>query len=220
MATVKKAAQDYGVIEGVLVYACLAQPKQKYQSEDTEYTISVLVDEDTADNWDEKFKKQPAKKVKISDFEEKFKIDTPEKFKGMKNVYEIKLKKDAVVNGEEKFPEYRPKVLLDQNDGERVEITESRLISNGSVGKVSYRINSNDYGTFAKLQNVLVKEDDFVEYVSTKREPGSEFGDSKPVVKEPAKESVTKARPEKPKAAPKVAKALVEEDEDDDSCPF
>jgi hypothetical protein len=229
MAEDKKAT--FGVIEGVLVYAKIAQPDNKFESKDTEYSIGIIVDEDAADAWEEQFAKQPPRKFKVADFETKFKFPCP--FEGVKNVYQITLKKDAVVGGEEMYPEFRPKVFLDDAEGERTDITESRLVANGSRGKVSYRITSNKYGTFARLQNVLIKEEDFKEYVSTgSKGAGSEFGDDKPVKKEPARKEATEARkpreeapedktPTKPAAKPvkatKVAK--VAEDEIEDS-PF
>lgn len=222
---------SFGVIEGVLAYAKIAQADLKYQSKDTEYSVQVIVGEDEADAWDEQFKKQPAKKIKASEFETKYRFECP--IKGAKNVYAITLKKDATKDGEPFYPEHRPKVLLDTNDGERLEITESRLIANGSVGKVSYRISTNDFGTFAKLNNVLIEEDNFKEYVSTGSKAGSEFGDDKPITKEAAKESATNARPAKKDpinepghpsdkaVAKKPAKATKPtEDSGDDQSPF
>lgn len=197
MATAQKATT--GVIEGTLVYCKIAEPSTKYQSKDTEYSISIIVDEDAADAWDEAFKKQPAKKIKASEFEAKYKIPCP--IEGAKNVYEVKLKKDATKNGEPFYPEHRPRVFLEMNNGERVEITESRLVANGSRGKVSYRISTNDFGTFSKLNNVLILEDDFKEYVSTGGKAGDEFG-SKDVKKEAPRKEATEARATKAKAKP------------------
>lgn len=210
--------QTFGVLEGTLVYAKVAEASLKYQSKDTEYTISVIVNEDAADAWDEQFKKQPAKKVKASEFEGKYKIPLPTELKGEKNVYEIKLKKDATKDGEPFFPEHRPKVFVDYDNGDRVEITESRLIANGSVGKVSYRISTNDFGTFAKLNNVLMTEEGFKEYVSTGGAAGSEFGDVKEVKKEAPRKEATQARSAKePKKAPKEE---AEDESDSTDAPF
>ncbi len=209
MATQK---QTTGVIEGVLVYAKVAEPAKAYQSEDTEYIISVIVDEDTADKWDSEFKKQPAKKVRVADFENKYKFECP--IAGVKNVYEIKLKRTAVKNGEPFYPENRPKVFLDMDNGDRVEITESRLIANGSVGKVSYTIRENDFGRFSSLRNVLMTEEGFKEYVSTGGSAGSEFGDEKPAKKEAPRKEATEARATKAKQKP------AEENFEEDLPPF
>ena len=212
----EKAKATYEVIEGVLVYAKLAQADGKYQSKDTEYSVEVIISEDQADEWDTKFKKQPAKKIKAAEFEGKYKIPVPAQFKGEKNLYSVKLKKDAVVDGVEFYPEFRPKVFLDTVDGERVDITTSRLIANGSVGKVSYRVNSNDFGTFAKLSNVLLTEEGFIEYESKGSSgPGAEFGGARPVKVEPARKEATEAR--KPK---EVKPAEPAEDDEDESAPF
>jgi len=225
-----KEKAQYGVIEGTLVYAKIAQADSKYQSKDTEYSVEVIISEDQADAWDEQFKKQPAKKIKAADFEAKYKIPVPSAFKGEKNLYSIKLKKDAVVDGEEFFPEYAPKVYLETAD-ERVDITKSRLIANGSFGKVSYRINSNDFGTFAKLANVLLDEEGFIEYESKSTGgPGAEFGSAKPVRQEAPSAAATQARKpreevaaqEAPKAAGKPVKAAPKANVDfiDDDIPF
>lgn len=222
-----KEKSQYGVVEGVIVYAKIAQPDVKFQSKDTEFSIGVIVSEDTADAWDEQFKKQPAMKIKSTDFEAKFKFPLPAEFKGEKNVFQIKLKRDAVVDGEPFYPDNYPKVFLDTAD-ERIDITHSRLVANGSRGKVSYRINSNDFGTFARLNNVLFDEEGFIEYESKGvGGAGSEFGDSKPVKVEPAKESVVNARQTKvtPEDEVKVQTKVVKQvpppsDDGLDSAPF
>lgn len=231
MATDKK--QTFGVLEGTLAYAKIAQADTKYQSKDTEYSIQIIVDEDTADEWETQFKKQPAKKIKASDFEGKYKFPCP--IKGAKNVYAITLKRDATKDGEPFYPENRPKVFLDTEEG-RLDITESRLLANGSFGKVSYRINENEFGRFAKLANVLLDEEGFIEYISTGGKAGSEFGDDKPITKEAPRKEATEGRkkrsdddienPEHPddKPAKQVAKPSkpkkVEEPEEEDSAPF
>lgn len=216
MTTNKKQSQ-YGTISGTFVYAKVGQPDTKYQSTEKEWSIEVIVDEDTAEAWDEQFKKQPAKKIKVADFESKYKIPCP--ISGVKNVYGIKLKRQATNDGVPVEDNFRPKVFIDSADGERTEIGQSRLIANGSVGVVSYYISSNDFGTFARLQNVLMQEDDFIEYESSGGgKAGDEFG-SKPVKVEAARKEVLEAREEKPaKAAAKPKSKVV--DTTDDSCPF
>ena len=189
MATIKPASKEskFGVVEGVFCYLKIAQPDFKYQSEELEYSLAVIVDEDRADEWNEQFVKQPAKKVRAGDFENKYKIELPERFKGHKNVYEIKLKRSA------DNEDFRPKVLLDTAD-ERIDITTSRLVANGSSGKVSYYISSNSFGTFARLQDILIDEANFIEYKSTGKGVGSVFGEVKPVRKEEDNENATRAR--------------------------
>ena len=214
MATKQKS--QYGTIEGTFVYAKVGQPDSKYQSTDKEWSIEVIVDEDTADSWNEQFKKQPAKKIKASEFEAKYKIPCP--IEGAKNVFGIKLKRQATNDGVPVDDQFRPKVFIDNEDGERTEISQSRLIANGSYGKVSYYISTSDFGTFARLQNVLMKEGDFIEYTSSGGgKAGDEFG-SKPTKVEAPREEVLNARPEK--TANKVAPKPVPEDEEDSEAPF
>lgn len=198
MATAPKSKAQFGVLEGTIVYAKVAQPDTKYQSTDLEWSIEVIVDEDTAEKWDEEFQKQKSKKIKATDFEAKYRIPCP--IEGVKNVYGIKLKRAATNDGVAVDEAFRPKVYLDDEDGERIEIGQSRLIANGSFGKVSYYISDNSYGRFSRLQNVLLTADGFKEYVSAGASagPGAEFGDTKPVKTEAPKASATNARPVKP----------------------
>jgi hypothetical protein len=203
-----KEKSKLGVIEGTLVYAKVGQPDNKYQSTEKEWSIEVIVSEEIADEWDEQFKKQPSKKIKASDFSAKYKIDLPEHLKGEKSVYGIKLKRQATNDGEPVDESFRPKIYIDDADGNRTECGQSRLIANGSFGKVSYFISTNDFGTFSRLQNVLMKEEDFIEYESKSSGGGSEFGEAKSVKYEEPKESVMKTRAEKP-----APKKVVEQDD-------
>ena len=213
MAT--KAKNTFGIIEGTLVYAKVGQPDTKYQSTEKEWSVEVIVDEDTADKWDEQFKKQPAKKIKASEFEAKYKIPLPAHLKGEKNVYGVKLKRQATNDGVPVEDNFRPKVYIDDAEGNRTEIGQSRHIANGSFGKVSYYISTNDFGTFSRLQNVLMDEDKFVEYESSGGgKAGDEFG-SKPVKVEAPREAVLKARPEK-----SAKKVVEQEPEEEDQIPF
>ena len=199
MAT--KAKNTFGIIEGTLVYAKVGQPDTKYQSTDKEWSIEVIVGEDEAMDWDEKFKKQPAKKIKVADFETKYRIPCP--IPNVKYVYGIKLKRQATNDGVPVDENFRPKIYIDDKEGNRTEVGQSRLIANGSFGKVSYYISSNDFGTFSRLQNVLLDEDGFIEYQSSGGgKAGDEFG-SKPVKVEAAREEVLNSRPAKAAAKPK-----------------
>ena len=212
MATEPKA--QFGVLEGTLVYVKIAQPDTAYQSEEKEWSVEVIVDEDTAEAYDEQFKKQPSKKIKAADFEAKYKIPCP--IEGVKNVYSIKLKRAATNDGVPVDEKFAPKVFLDDENGERTDITRSRLLANGSFGKVSYYISENGFGRFSRLQNVLLDTKGFKEYVRTGGAgvaPGGEFGDVKPVKVEAASEAATSSRPVKP-----AKKA--EPEPDMDSSPF
>lgn len=215
MATAPKAKAQFGVVEGTLVYAKVAQPDTQYQSTDMEWSIEIIVDEDQAELWDDRFKKQPSKKIKVADFEARYKIPCP--IEGVKNVYSIKLKRDATKDGVPVDENFAPKVFLDDEDGERTDISKSRLIANGSFGKVSYYISENSYGTFARLQNVLMDTNGFKEYVRTGGDrvaPGGEFGSSKPVKVEAPREEATNSRPVKKAVKP------TEQEGDSEKSPF
>lgn len=211
MATNK---QTYGVLDNVvLTYVKVAEPTTKYQSTDLEYSIDAVVEKSVAKQWNKDFPKQKAKELEKEEFESKYKIEAP--FEG-EDVYVIKLKKAATKNGVAFDEKFRPRLLIENDDGERTDVTVSRLCSNGVKAKVSYRITENDFGRFGQLNNILVKEDDFVEYVSQSGGVGSEFGGKPVAASEPAKESATKARANK--ETTKVTPVSV--DDDSDQAPF
>ena len=222
------ADSKYGVLENVIfAYAKIAEPTKKFESEDTTYEVDCVVTKEQYKAWNKEFPKQKGKEYDREDFEARFKLDAP--YDG-DEIYVIKLRKAASKDGEVFDTKYRPRVLLDTNDGERVDITESRLMSNGCKGKVSYYITENSFGKFGQLQTVLMEEDDFIEYKSTGG-VGSEFGSTKAVKVEAANESATKARANKavkepepedepaPKAKAKANKKAPVDD-DSDSPPF
>ena len=197
-------------IEGTLVFVSIQTPQTKYQSTEKEYKAGVVVDEDTADSWNEMFPKQSAKVVKTSDFKDTYKIDAP--FPNEKKQYVITLKTPAQYADSTPLPkQYQPKVLL--ADGKQaIDVTDTMLPANGSVGKISFETNSNDFGTFARLRNVLVTK--MIEYKKGGGNAGDDFGlevqgasdfddtTETPVVKQP-----------NPQAAP-------EESYDDSTIPF
>lgn len=212
MATSNKAS--YGVLDNVvLAYAKIAEPTKKYESNDTTYEVDCIVEKSVAKAWSKQFTKQKAKEYDKDEFESKFKMSAP--FEG-DEVYVIKMRKAASKDGELFDEKFRPKVYLDMNDGERLEITTSRLISNGSKAKVSYRITDNSFGVFGQLNNILMDEDGFVEYKSSGGGMGSEFGSAKQVKVEASREEATKARSSKEvvKKAPKVEEGSLDPDED------
>ncbi len=221
MATVNKENVTKVMKNVVVAYAKIAEASKKYESEDTEYTIDCVVDKPTAKQWNKDFPKQKAKEFDLEEFEQKFKMESP--YSG-DEVYVIKLKKGATKNGEAFDEKFRPKVFLDTNeDGVRVrtDITVSRLIGNGTIADVSYRVNENKFGVFAQLNNIRINEENFKEYISTGgKGAGSEFdGDDEAPVekrKEPENKAATQARASKAKAKPEPE----EEDDDDQSSPF
>lgn len=211
---------QYGVLNNVvLAYAKLGEPVKKYQSEDLVYEVDCIVEKAVAKAWNKEFAKQKAKEIDAEEFKEKFKMDPPF---GGDEVYIIKMRKPASKDGEMYDEKYRPKVLLDTADGERVEITTSRLLANGCRAKVSYRITENSFGKFGQLNNVLMDEEGFIEYKSSGGGvAGSEFGDAKPVKQEAPREDVTAGRAARSAAKQEPKKADVTEDvESMDDAPF
>lgn len=208
------AEQQYGVLEGTFAFMKLAEPSTKYQSEDLEYSVDVIVSKKVAKEWNKQFAKQKAREIEPSEFETKYKMPIPEDVADEDEIYVIKLKKGATKDGVAFDDKFRPKLLLDTAEG-RVDITVSCLAANGTKGKASYRTTSNDFGVFAQLNNILVAEEDFKEYVRSGGVAGSEFGDAKPIAKvEPESKAATASRP-------KVAKKPEPEDEDEeDKSPF
>lgn len=159
-------------IEGTLVFVTVQTPQTKYQSTDKEFKVGIVVDEDTADSWNERFPKQTAKVVKTSDFKDTYKIDPV--FHDEKKQYVITIKKPANYKDGSPLPaQYLPKVLV-QDGKAAIDVTQTVLPANGSKGKVSFEENSNDFGTFSRLRNVLVTE--MIEYKKGGGNAADEFG--------------------------------------------
>ena len=209
-------------LTGMLVFVQLDKAVPCYEKEKgKEWKAGVVVDEDTADAFAEIFSKQPARKVKRSEFESIYKVEPPEGTE--KNLYVITLKKNELLANGNPMPDlYRPKVFLQTSKG-RDEITTSKLVGNGSYGTLSIDRYDNEYGSSARLQNVLVTE--LVEYERTAGyQSGSEFdddnaddGEGKNVkVPASAKGKPAAKAPVKPKPTAKPA----EDEFDDDLIPF
>lgn len=206
--------QKYGVLENVvLAYVKVAEPTTKYQSTDLEYSVDAIVEKSVAKQWNKDFPKQKAKELEKDEFESKYKMEAP--FEG-DDIFVIKLKKAATKNGVAFDEKFRPRLLVENDEGERTDVTVSRLCSNGVKAKVSYRITENDFGRFGQLNNILVKEDDFIEYVSQAAGAGSEFGGKVAKVTEPENKIATEARASKAEVKAKPAHV----DEKDDDAPF
>ena len=143
-------------------YVKIQSPVNKYQSSDTEFTVDCIVSKTDAKAWNKQFPKQKAKEVDNQEFTEKFKMELP--FPDQDEQYVIKLKKPDIKNGKQLDLRYRPRVFQSV-DGKPVDITFDVLVANGSKGKASYTVRTNDYGTFGQLDAILVE--DLVEYKST-----------------------------------------------------
>ena len=160
-------------ISGVFAYAKIQEPAFKYQSTtEKEFSIDIIVDKATAKAFGKQFPKQKGKTVDNDDFEEIYKMPPP--FPDQDEQYVLKLKRPAQYKDGKPLPEsYWPKVMQ-KKGGKAVQVPREVLVGNGSVGKVSYDVNENDFGTFAKLKNILVE--DLKEYKKSGGGGADDFG--------------------------------------------
>ena len=143
-----------------LAFVKVAESDNKYQSEDLEYSLNAVVSKADAKAFKKKFPKQSVKDYENDEFKEKFKIDPP--FPDQDEQYVLKLSKVHIKDGVEANPKYRPRVYLDDGEGNLTDITTSRLVANGSKGDVAYRVSENPFGTFARLEGIRITE--LIEY--------------------------------------------------------
>ena len=205
-------------LKGMLVYVMLDKARPCYdESKGREWKAGiVLTDEDVVDEFNELYPKQAAKKVKTADFEQIYKCSPPEG--AGKHVWVITLRKNTkLANGEPVPDKYRPRVFQ-RKGGALVDITNTSLPSNGSLGEISIDHYEGKMGNVARLKNVLVTN--LIEYERSggaEYEAGDEFADdgNGGTVKVPAK-AVEKATT--PTKARKAVPPL-DEDESEDS-PF
>ena len=160
-------------ISGVFAYAKIQEPAFKYQSTtEKEFSIDIIVDKATAKAFGKQFPKQKGKTVDNDDFEEIYKMPPP--FPDQDEQFVLKLKRPAQYKDGKPLPEsYWPKVMQ-KKGGKAVQIPREVLVGNGSSGKVSYDVNENDFGTFAKLKNILVE--DLKEYKKSGGSGADDFG--------------------------------------------
>lgn len=148
-------------INGVLAYVKVQQPDFKYGSTtEKEYSTDLVVQKADAKTWNKDFQKQKAKVVDREDFERIYKIEPP--FEG-DELYVVKLKKQAQYKDGTPIPDaVRPRVFVAGSNGKLQDVTKDVLVSNGSVGTVSYDVRENDFGRFASLKAIRV--DKLIEY--------------------------------------------------------
>jgi len=206
-------------LNGTLVFVQVNKPVDCYDADKgKEWKSSVVVDEDTADAWNEAYPKQPAKATKNDQFEAIYKI--PPVYTDQKKQFVITVRKNSLLaNGEPVPSKYVPRVMQRQGNT-LVDITNLHIPANGSTGTVSVEHYEGKMGPVARLKNVLVKE--LIEYegkAGGEYNPGDEFDDaddgSGGTVKVPAKAATATPAPKaKAKAKPPV------EYEFDDDIPF
>lgn len=222
------AKQVLNNVKGIILYAAIQEPKNKYKSEDTEWSVQVAVDKETAKAWKKAYKKQPVKEFDRDEFMTQFKLtELHSSYDDVDEFYVVTLKRGTKMKDKktgEMVPvpdNIGPKVLLRKGSIQE-DITKTKLVANGSLGVVSiFHKESSEFGDSAGLKNILIT--DLIEYVKSGAagdefgefmEEGveaDEFGDDAPEEK-PAKA----AKAEKPAAA----KEVVKPETDDDSLPF
>jgi hypothetical protein len=217
--TEKNEKTKIGFIEGVACYVKVHKPYTKYQSEDKEFTLDLVISKDQAKQWKKDFKKQPPKEFDNDDFKNTFKIDPP--FEDQDEQFVVKLKVEAQYkDGAVKEKKFWPRVLV-MEDGAAVDIAEGILVGNGSKVKVSYNVRSNDYGTFAKLKNILVL--DLIEFEDGGGAAGSEFGlqvKGNSEFEDNVEDNPKEVKNSSSKAPAKASKKEEQEDDLDSDCPF
>lgn len=211
-------------LTGTLLYVQLQSPVAPYVEagfppKPKEWKASVaIVDEDVIDAYEEYAKsinaKTSVKKVKVAEFEAKYKCPVPEG--ASKNVWIVTLRKSTELGktGKPVPNKFQPRVLEKLPNGNLMDVTATKLPGNGSKGTVSIEVFERNNGTASLyLKNVLVT--DMVEYEGSadNYNPGDEFGEDGDAPAAPAPKPAAKPK-SKPPAKPAPA------DDDDSDVPF
>ena len=214
---------NFEKIFGTLVYVQMQEPVKAYvkpgaPAKPDEWKAGVvLTDEDYVDALEDYARELDTqislKKVKVAEFEDKYKTAVPEG--AGKNVWVLTLRKSTELGktGKPVPDQFKPKVYLKEGKVLK-DVTATTLVGNGSKGAISVdRFDRTAGGSSLYLKNVLVT--DLVEYEAKTSDykSGSEFEDEADdgnggSVKVPAKA----------KTATKVNKKV--EDSDSDQDPF
>jgi hypothetical protein len=169
------------------VVECLALHYVKVQRPDTfnKYAADLVITKATKQSLEKKYPnlKRRFTALDADDYLAKYKMESP---LPDAIVYLMKMDIQETITAKETgkvIPKARPKVLLQGADGTATDITMSRLVGNGSKGKVVLlhrESTSADYGTTDKLSlgNILITE--LVEYQGKSGGDNAEFEGSNP----------------------------------------
>ena len=160
-------------------YVKLNVASKKYQSQDTEYSVNVIVDKTTAKEMKKLFPKNKVRDVPTEEFEAKYKFAPPYPDQDDQFVLNFKTNSHQKKNGEEIPYEWsnRPKVYVPDGEGKVKDVTRELRVANGSGGVVAFTITETDFGTIHHLTGILVK--DLIELPEYKRQtPFGEETDS------------------------------------------
>lgn len=207
---------NFEKIFGTLVYVQMQEPVKAYvkpgaPAKPDEWKAGVvLTDEDYVDALEDYARELDTqislKKVKVAEFEDKYKTAVPEG--AGKNVWVLTLRKSTELGktGKPVPDQFKPKVYLKEGKVLK-DVTATTLVGNGSKGAISVdRFDRTAGGSSLYLKNVLVT--DLVEYEAKTSDykSGSEFQDEAD-----DGNGGTVVVPAKAKTPAKPAKKVVEE---------
>lgn len=213
-------------LTGTLLYVAVNKPVKAFvkpgaPAKPDEWKASVaIVDEDVIDEFEEYAQgidaKVSIKKVKVADFEEKYKCPVPEG--ANKYVWVVTLRKSTELGKTGKpVPEaFTPRVLEKQGKA-MVDVTYTKLPANGSKGTISIDQFDRTNGTSSLyLKNVLVTE--MIEWEGTPNDynVGDEFEDELEDDDTPVStptEPVRETKPVKTRGKPQAAKQETESED-------
>lgn len=231
----KKGVQAGIVLENVhLAYVQLNKPTLRFESE-TEYEFSALVitDEDTADEYEERFPKASVKGIKTADFEAKYKFAPP--FPDEKKQYIIKVGskaqgKDQKTGELYDMPYYwdtRPKVYYKEFSASKIKditMNEDMQVGNGSVATaIKIAESGNNFGNFAYLRAILIEGENLVVREKMERKTHNPFEEWGEIDEDsvPSFDDKEATPPKEPESAPAPKKEPTPSfDEDFDDVPF
>lgn len=144
-----------GIIRNVMfMYVAVQNPKKKYQSEEREYSVNVVFDKATSTEITNLFPNKKMTPMDEDSFKDKYGMPAP--FTGI--FYVMKLSQPELRKDGSPIPDFaRPRVLLETKAG-IFDITEKKLVGNGSMGDVYYNYYTvPKFGKVLRLGNLVVK---------------------------------------------------------------
>jgi len=175
MSTLEYNEKGFSFLRNVsLAYVKFIRPEKKYESNEEEYTLCAVMDKATHKEWKKVFKKNKCKEVDTADFKKQYLFDAPYPEQDEQYIYKFRVdktfgkgwtdKKNGIeyAAGSDVPVSWLPTILKPNPDGTNEDITFKTEIQNGSKADIALTTKSNDFGTFVKLNAVLVT--DLIEY--------------------------------------------------------
>lgn len=202
-----------GVLKNVaMYYTAIQTPKNKYQSELRQYSVTIVLDKAQATAFSKEFPKKKVNPISNDEFIEKYKSDVP--FPESPIQYVFSLSQDELKKDGTPMPDFlRPRALLEDKSGQIYDITETHLIGNGSRGDVHYSWYTTSFGKTVRLSNIVVKQlvkyerppSDFIDLNTVKTLPSDFDIDSVAVPQTEGKDTVSVGSPSPKTEASKEA---------------